>query len=69
MPELPEVESLTRFLAEHLVGRTVERVHPLAVQALKTYDPPLTALEGRSFDGASWAYRRPRRGLCTCRTV
>jgi formamidopyrimidine-DNA glycosylase len=53
MPELPEVESLTRFLAEHLVGRTVERVHPLAVQALKTYDPPLTALEGRSFDGAT----------------
>ena len=53
MPELPEVESLTRFLAEHLVGRTVERVCPLAVQALKTYDPPLTALEGLTFDGAT----------------
>ncbi|QMU75818.1 Fpg/Nei family DNA glycosylase [Streptacidiphilus sp. PB12-B1b] len=51
MPELPEVESLSRFLAEHVVGRTVERVYPLAVHALKTYDPPVTALEGREFDG------------------
>jgi formamidopyrimidine-DNA glycosylase len=53
MPELPEVESLTRFLADHLVGRTVARVHPVAVNALKTYDPPLTALEGRVFDGVA----------------
>ncbi|SEL01532.1 Fpg/Nei family DNA glycosylase [Streptacidiphilus jiangxiensis] len=52
MPELPEVESLTRFLAEHLVGREVDRVFPVSVAALKTYDPPLTALEGAEFDGA-----------------
>ncbi|MFF8789619.1 Fpg/Nei family DNA glycosylase [Streptomyces sp. NPDC015125] len=50
MPELPEVESLTRFLGEHVVGRVVERVYPVAVHALKTYDPPFTALEGHSFD-------------------
>ncbi|MGW9177218.1 Fpg/Nei family DNA glycosylase, partial [Streptomyces decoyicus] len=50
MPEMPEVESLTGFLHEHVVGRTVERVYPVAVHALKTYDPPLTALEGRTFD-------------------
>ncbi|MFJ2630671.1 Fpg/Nei family DNA glycosylase [Streptomyces sp. NPDC087422] len=50
MPELPEVESLSRFLAEQLVGRTVERVYPVAVHALKTYDPPIGALEGRTFD-------------------
>ncbi|MFC5908050.1 Fpg/Nei family DNA glycosylase [Streptacidiphilus monticola] len=53
MPELPEVESLTRFLAEHLVGQSVERVFPVAVHALKTYDPPLTALQGQAFDGAA----------------
>ena len=53
MPELPEVEALTGFLAERLAGRTVDRVHPVAVHALKTYDPPVTALEGRTFDGAS----------------
>ena len=53
MPELPEVEALTRFLAERLTGRTVERVYPLSVAALKTYDPPFTALEGLAFDGAA----------------
>ncbi|MDA5286261.1 Fpg/Nei family DNA glycosylase [Streptomyces sp. NPDC054904] len=46
MPELPEVEALRGFLDEHLVGRVVERVLPLAVSVLKTYDPPPTALEG-----------------------
>ncbi|MFD9334334.1 Fpg/Nei family DNA glycosylase [Streptomyces sp. NPDC060028] len=47
MPELPEVEALREFLDEHLTGRVVERVLPLAVSVLKTYDPPLTALEGQ----------------------
>jgi len=57
MPELPEVEALRRALAERLVaagegdaGRVVARVLPLAVHALKTYDPPFDALQGRSFD-------------------
>ncbi|PHQ52491.1 endonuclease VIII [Streptomyces cinnamoneus] len=47
MPELPEVEALAGFLTERLVGRTVERVLPAAVSVLKTYDPPLGALDGR----------------------
>ncbi|MFF4215145.1 Fpg/Nei family DNA glycosylase [Streptomyces nondiastaticus] len=51
MPELPEVEALAGFLTVHLVGRTVERVLPVAVSVLKTYDPPLTALEGREVTG------------------
>jgi formamidopyrimidine-DNA glycosylase len=51
MPELPEVESLGRFLADRVVGGTVERVFPVAVHALKTYEPAVTALEGRTFDG------------------
>src|SRR5882757_72942 len=53
MPELPEVESLSRFLAEHVAGRTVERVFPLAVHALKTYEPAVTAFEGRTFDSVA----------------
>ncbi|MFC1430573.1 Fpg/Nei family DNA glycosylase [Streptacidiphilus sp. N1-3] len=53
MPELPEVESLTGFLAEHLVGRSVARVYPLAVHALKTYDPPPGALEGLVFESVT----------------
>ncbi|MEU6890612.1 DNA-formamidopyrimidine glycosylase family protein [Streptomyces sp. NPDC046557] len=48
MPELPEVEALRVFLDEHLTGRVVERVLPLAVSVLKTYDPPLSALEGQT---------------------
>ncbi|MGW0391734.1 Fpg/Nei family DNA glycosylase [Streptomyces sp. NPDC003042] len=47
MPELPEVEALREFLDEHLAGRVVARVIPLAVSVLKTYEPPLTALEGQ----------------------
>ncbi|MER6471934.1 Fpg/Nei family DNA glycosylase [Streptomyces collinus] len=46
MPELPEVEALKDFLTEHLVGRRVMRVLPVAVSVLKTFDPPLTAVEG-----------------------
>lgn len=48
MPELPEVEALKDFLTEHLVGRDIVRVLPVAVSVLKTYDPPPTALEGRA---------------------
>jgi formamidopyrimidine-DNA glycosylase len=47
MPELPEVEALKDFLVEHLVGREIVRVLPVAISVLKTYDPPLSALEGR----------------------
>ncbi|MGW6459049.1 Fpg/Nei family DNA glycosylase [Streptomyces sp. NPDC055078] len=46
MPELPEVESLREFLDSHLVGQRITRVLPLAISVLKTYDPPLTAVEG-----------------------
>ncbi|MCQ4212095.1 Fpg/Nei family DNA glycosylase [Streptomyces longispororuber] len=48
MPELPEVAALRDFLTEHLVGREIVRVLPVAISVLKTYDPPLTALEGRT---------------------
>ncbi|MEV0170462.1 DNA-formamidopyrimidine glycosylase family protein [Streptomyces sp. NPDC050803] len=47
MPELPEVEALKDFLTEQLVGHEIVRVLPVAISVLKTYDPPLTALEGR----------------------
>ncbi|WP_458249348.1 Fpg/Nei family DNA glycosylase [Streptomyces sp. MAI_2237] len=47
MPELPEVEALKDFLTEHLVGHEMVRVLPVAISVLKTYDPPLSAVEGR----------------------
>ncbi|WP_046494794.1 Fpg/Nei family DNA glycosylase [Streptomyces odonnellii] len=46
MPEVPEVEALREFLDGRLVGREIARVLPLTVNVLKTYDPPLSALEG-----------------------
>ncbi|MEU3831426.1 Fpg/Nei family DNA glycosylase [Streptomyces microflavus] len=46
MPELPEVEALRVFLDDHLAGKEIARVLPLAISVLKTYDPPLSALDG-----------------------
>ncbi|WP_340374400.1 DNA-formamidopyrimidine glycosylase family protein [Streptomyces sp. SS7] len=46
MPELPEVEALKDFLTEHVVGHEIVRALPAAVSVLKTYDPPVTAVEG-----------------------
>ncbi|SDT81448.1 DNA-(apurinic or apyrimidinic site) lyase /Formamidopyrimidine-DNA glycosylase [Streptomyces sp. TLI_053] len=48
MPELPEVEALTVFLSARLTGRVIAEVRPVAISALKTYDPPVTALAGRT---------------------
>lgn len=46
MPELPEVEALAVFLRERLVGRVVAGVDVASISALKTFDPPVTALGG-----------------------
>jgi formamidopyrimidine-DNA glycosylase len=51
VPELPEVESLARFLGERTAGRTVTRAELGSLSALKTYDPPLSALIGRTVTG------------------
>ncbi|MFI6938127.1 Fpg/Nei family DNA glycosylase [Streptomyces sp. NPDC050418] len=53
MPELPEVEALKGFLGEHLADARIARVLPVAISVLKTYDPPLSALEGRPFTGVT----------------
>ncbi|WP_037683132.1 Fpg/Nei family DNA glycosylase [Streptomyces griseus] len=47
MPELPEVEALKDFLVERAVGHEIVRVLPVAISVLKTYDPPVGAVEGR----------------------
>lgn len=47
MPELPEVESLARFLTEQTKGKLVSRAEVAAFAALKTFDPPLDGLVGR----------------------
>jgi formamidopyrimidine-DNA glycosylase len=52
MPELPEVEALAAFLTERAVGRVVATVWPVAINVLKTYDPPITSLAGLEITGA-----------------
>jgi formamidopyrimidine-DNA glycosylase len=53
VPELPEVESLAAFLTERAVGRVVARVDLAALSVLKTYDPPVTSLQGLEVTGVS----------------
>ena len=50
MPELPEVEALARFLTARTRGYEVKRVDVASIAVLKTYDPPPTALHGRTID-------------------
>lgn len=46
MPEMPEVEGLVEFLRGRVTGLRVDKATVSAINALKTYDPPLTALVG-----------------------
>ena len=52
MPELPEIEALADHLRRHALGLTVGRVDVAALSVLKTFDPPLSVLHGRSVTGA-----------------
>ena len=53
MPELPEVQALAAGLGERMRGHTIAAVRLRSIGALKTYEPPLQALVGRSVDGWS----------------
>ncbi len=55
MPEMPEVESLARWLSERTRGLVIEKVDLLAISALKTFDPSLADLRGRRVVG--WTRR------------
>jgi formamidopyrimidine-DNA glycosylase len=46
MPELPEVEITARLLDSALAGSRIESASAPGINALKTFDPPLSALEG-----------------------
>jgi len=51
MPELPEVEALAQDLTGRLAGRAIVTVHVPQFAALKTFDPPISALHGTLVDG------------------
>jgi formamidopyrimidine-DNA glycosylase len=53
MPELPEVEALAVDLRARLRDRAITKIHLAQFSALKTFDPPLTALEGTPVDDVS----------------
>jgi formamidopyrimidine-DNA glycosylase len=46
MPELPEVEALAGFLRERASGHSIKRAQAASFAAVKTFDPPLSALSG-----------------------
>jgi formamidopyrimidine-DNA glycosylase len=60
MPELPEVEAWRRALNDPVSAFPIVKAGPAHVATLKTFDPPLAALEGRRLAGAE---RRAKRLL------
>jgi formamidopyrimidine-DNA glycosylase len=60
MPELPEMEAWRRALDGPVSASPITRAGPAHVATLKTFDPPLSALEGRRLAGAR---RRAKRLL------
>src|SRR5437762_1725439 len=60
MPELPEMEAWRRALNDPVSAFPVEKAGPAHIATLKTFDPPLSALDGRRFAGAD---RRAKRLL------
>jgi formamidopyrimidine-DNA glycosylase len=60
MPELPEMEAWRRQLNDPVSAFPVAKAGPAHIATLKTFDPPIAALEGRRFRGAE---RRGKRLL------
>src|SRR5262249_7042408 len=48
MPELPDVELYVAALQRHVAGRTIRRVRAASPFFVRTFDPPIAALEGRT---------------------
>jgi formamidopyrimidine-DNA glycosylase len=53
VPELPEVQALVDFLVERAVGQVVARVDLASFTVLKTFDPPVSSLQGLEVTGAA----------------
>ncbi len=52
VPELPEMEALRRSLDDPVRAFAIAKAGPAHIATLKTFDPPLAALEGRRLGGA-----------------
>jgi formamidopyrimidine-DNA glycosylase len=53
VPELPEVTALAADLDSRLSGRVIDRLSVVAFAALKTFDPPVSALSGETISGVT----------------
>jgi formamidopyrimidine-DNA glycosylase len=51
VPELPEMQALAERLNEAVAGATLTSISPLQFSAMKTFDPPAEAFEGRMIEG------------------
>jgi formamidopyrimidine-DNA glycosylase len=60
MPEFPEMEAWRRQLDEPVSAFPIAKAGPAHVATLKTFDPPLSSLDGRRLEGAR---RRAKRLL------
>ena len=60
MPELPEVEAWRRQLDPLVKKVPIEKAGPAHIATLKTFDPPVSALDGEGFKGVE---RRAKRFL------
>jgi len=58
MPELPEMEAWRRALDDPVSAFPIVKAGPAHIATLKTFDPPLSSLEGRQLAGAE---RRAKR--------
>jgi len=52
VPELPEVEAWVRELGPLVARAPVAKAGPAHIATLKTFDPPIAALEGRRLEGS-----------------
>ena len=59
MPELPEVEITARRLSSALTGAEIESALAPGMVAMKTFEPPLETLEGRSVTGVRRVGKMP----------
>jgi formamidopyrimidine-DNA glycosylase len=60
LPEFPEIEAWRRALNDPVSAQPIVRAGPAHIATLKTFDPPLSTLDGRRFAGAE---RRAKRLL------
>ena len=72
MPELPEVEITARRLDAALRGVVVESALAPGINALKTFDPPLHAIEGAAVErraaasASTSSSTSPATSRCSC---